>query len=139
MATATSDTTLNILETKMDNLINKFNQIELDIRATKDKMTDFDNKLKAIEEKADAAKTLADMADSLSRANRGEVELVKSQLQESTDRIANLEQIIDDLQGRLKRNTLIFKGIPGGTEGRPGTWRQAKNFIATLLVDHLSR
>ena len=68
MATATSTTTLNILGTKMDNLINKLNQIELDIRATKDKTTDIDNKLKAIEEKADAAKTPADMADSLSRA-----------------------------------------------------------------------
>ena len=75
MATATSATTLNILGTKIDNLINKLNQIELDIRATKDKTTDTDNKLKSIEEKADAAKTLADMADSLSRANRSEVYL----------------------------------------------------------------
>ena len=62
---------------------------------------------------------------------------MKNQLQESTDRIANLEQIIDDLQGRLRRNTLIFKGIPEGTDRIPGTWSKADNFIATLLVNHL--
>ena len=62
---------------------------------------------------------------------------MKNLLQESTDRTANLEQIIDDLQGRLRQNTLIFKGIPEGTEGRPGTLSQAGNFIATLSVDHL--
>ena len=104
MVVATCDTILNILGTKMDKLINKVNQVELDIRAPKEKTTNIDNKLKAIKGKANAAKTLADMADFLSRANRGEAESVKNQLQESTDRITSLEQIINDIQGRLRRN-----------------------------------
>ena len=79
-------------------------------------------------EKADVTKTLADMADSLSRANQGEVELAKNQLEESICRVTHL-------QGRLTQNT--FKGIPVGMEGRPGTWSQTEKFIAALLVSHL--
>ena len=83
MAAVTGDNTLNILGTNMNDLIDKLNQINLDIRATKDKTTNIDNKLKAIVEKADVTKTLADMADYLSRANEGEDELVKNQLEKS--------------------------------------------------------
>ena len=92
----------------MDDLINKLNQINLDVRAAKDKTTNIDNKLKAIVEKADVAKTLADMADSLSRADQGEVELVKKKLEESICRVT-------DLQGRPRQN--IFEGIPVSMEG----------------------
>ena len=46
-------------------------------------------------------------------------------------------QLVDDLQGRLRRNTLVFKGIPEEAKGKEGSWLQAQNFIAKLLVDHL--
>ena len=32
---------------------------------------------------------------------------------------------------------MVFKGIPEEAEGKEGSWLQAKNFIAKLLVDHL--
>ena len=112
----------------MDDLINKLNQINLDIIATKDKTTNIDNKLKAIVEKADVTKTLTDMADSLSRANQGEVDLVKNQLEESICRVTGL-------QGRLRQH--IFKVILVGMEGRPGNLSQTEKFIAALLVNHL--
>ena len=111
---ATSEVTiLNSLETKLDSLITKVNNIELDVKTM----------MKALEETVDAAKRLADMADHQSRANHV--------------RITRLEQLVDDLQGRLRRNTLVFKGIPEEAEGKESSWLQAENFIAKLLVDHL--
>ena len=124
---ATSEVTiLNSLETKLDSLI-KVNNIELDVKTI----------MKALEEKVDVAQRLADMADHQSRANHVEVGNVKAQSKENFDRITRLEQLVDDLQGRLRRNTLVFKGIPEEAEGKESSWLQAENFIAKLLVDHL--
>ena len=51
---ATSKVTiLNSLETKLDSLITKVNNIELDVKTV----------MKALEEKVDGAQRLADMAD----------------------------------------------------------------------------
>ena len=125
---ATSEVTiLNSLETKLDSLITKVNNIELDVKTM----------MTALEEKVDAAQRLADMADHQSRANHVEVGNVKAQSKENFDRITRLEQLVDDLQGRLRRNTLVFKGIPEEAEGKESSWLQAENFIAKLLVDHL--
>ena len=77
------------------------------------------------------------MADHQSRANHVEIGNIKAQSKENFDGITCLDLLVDDLQGRLRRNTLVFKGIPEEAEGKEGSWLQAENFIAKLLVDHL--
>ena len=62
---------------------------------------------------------------------------VKAQSKENFYRITRLEQLVDDLQGRLGRNTLVFKGILQEAEGKEGSWLQIENFIAKLLIEHL--
>ena len=108
----------------MDSLITKVNNIELNVKIM----------MKALEKKVDAAQRLADMADHQSRHNHVKVGNIKAQSMENCDRIAPLEQLVDDLQGRLRRNTLVFKGIPEEAEGNEGSWLQAENFIAKLLL-----
>ena len=125
---ATSKVTVfNSLETKLDSLITKVNNIKLDVKTM----------MIALQEKVDAAQRLADMADHQSRANHVEVGNVKAQSKENLYRITRLEQLVDDLQGRLKRNTLVFKGIPEEAEEKERSWLQEENFIAKLFVDHL--
>ena len=125
---ATSEVTiLNSLETKLDSLITKVNNIGLDVKTM----------MKALDEKVDAAQRLADMADHQRRANHVKLGNIKAQSKENFDRITRPEQSVDDLQGRLRRNTLVFKGIPEEAEGKEGSWLQAENFIAKLLVEHL--
>ena len=87
---ATNDVTiLNSLETRLDSLITKVNNIEFDVKTM----------MKALEEKVGAAQRLADMADHQSRSNHIEIGNVKAQLKENFDRITCLEQLVDDLQG----------------------------------------
>ena len=46
-----------------------------------------------------------------------------------------LDNKLDDVQGRTRRNTLIFRGVPEGEEG--GTmWQHCKTFIANVLSSH---
>ena len=93
--------------------------------------------MKALEEKVDAVQRLADMADHQSRANHVELGNVKAQSKENFDRITRLEQLVVDFRGQLIRYTLAFKGIPEEAEGKEGSWLQAENFIAKLLMYHL--
>ena len=126
---ATSDVTiLNSLETKLDSLITKVNNIELDVKPM----------MKALDEKVDSAQRLADMAYHQSRANHVKLGNVKAQSKENFDKITWLEWLVNDPEGRLKRNTSVFKGIPEEAEGKEGSWLQAENFIAKLLIEHLS-
>ena len=118
---ATSEVSiLNTLETKFDSLITKINNIELDVKTV----------MKALEEKVDAGQRLADITDNQNRANDVELGKVKAQSEENFYR---LEQLVDDLQGRLRRNTLVFKGIPEEAKGKEGSWLQPGNFISNLL------
>ena len=45
---------------------------------------------------------------------------VKAQSKENFDRITRLEQLVDDLQSRPRRNTLVFKGILEEAEEKEG-------------------
>ena len=94
---ATSEVTiLNSLETKLDSLITKVNNIKLDVKTM----------MKALEKKFDAVQRLADHQ---SRENHVEIGNVKAQLKENFDRITHLEQSVDDLQGRLSTGPLNAK------------------------------
>ena len=48
--------------------------------------------------------------------------------------IQSLENTIDDLQGRLRRNTLVFRGTPEVTEAG-SSWNSCKELINLILVD----
>ena len=65
--------------------------------------------MKALEEKIDAAQRLADMVDYQSRANHVQLGNVKAQSKENFNRITCLEQLVDDLQGRLRRTRWFLK------------------------------
>ena len=83
---------LNSLEAKLDSLITKVNNIELDVKIM----------MKTLDEKVGAEQRLTDMADHQSRANHVELGNVKAQSKENFDRITHLEQLVYDLQGRLR-------------------------------------
>ena len=84
--------------------------IELDVKTM----------MKALEEKVDAVQRLAEMTDHRSRGNHIEIGKVKAQSKENFDRITRLEQLVDDIQSRSRRNTLVFKGILEEAEEKEG-------------------
>ena len=48
-----------------------------------------------------------------------------------------LEATVDDLQGRLRRNMLVFRGIPEGTEEN-ASWSSCKILINSILLKYFN-
>ena len=68
------------------------------------------------------------------RLENGEI---RKQLDTATSAIRKLEETVDDLQGRLRRNTLVFKGIPEKMEGASSGWDRVEKMILKILVENL--
>ena len=66
---------------------------------------------------------------------RIEMEALKSTNTMQVRLIEVLENKLNNVQGRTRRNTLIFRGVPEGEEGGT-TWQHCKMFIAKLLSSH---
>ena len=85
---------------------------------------------------------LADSAENQARALAIENEELKKNQRESIDKIEKLElmvdgRMVDDLQGRSRRNTLIFKGFPERIEGDNSSWDKVSTLILDFLRDYL--
>ena len=80
---------------------------------------------------------LADSAENQARALGIENEELKRNQRESIDKIEKLELMVDDLQGRSRHNTLIFKGFPERIEGDNSSWDKVSTLILDFLRDYL--
>ena len=68
------------------------------------------------------------------RLENGEI---RKQLDNATLTIRKLEETVDDLQGRLRRNILVFKRIPEKMVGASGGWDRVDEMILKILVENL--
>ena len=59
------------------------------------------------------------------------------QIDRNEDKIRQLEGMADDMQGRLRRSTLVIKGVPEGAEGLSENWSDVENWVMSILVKHL--
>ena len=59
------------------------------------------------------------------------------QIDRKEDKIRQLESMVDDMQGRLRRSTLVIKGVPEGAEGLSENWSDVENLVMSVLVKHL--
>ena len=80
---------------------------------------------------------LADSAKNQARALAIENEELKKNQRESIDKIEKLELMVDDLQGRSRRNTLIFKGFLERIEGDNSSWDKVSRLILDFLRNYL--
>ena len=51
--------------------------------------------------------------------------------------IKSLEDNVDDIQGKIRRKTLIFNGFPKSVEGSGG-WPACKDFISSFISEHFN-
>ena len=79
---------------------------------------------------------LADSTENQARVLAIENEELKENHRESTEKIKKLEIMVNDLQGRSRCNTLIFKGFPDSTEGNT-SWDKVSMLILDFLRDYL--
>ena len=45
--------------------------------------------------------------------------------------------MVDNMQRRLRRSTLVIKGVPEGEEGLSEKWSDVENLVMSILVKHL--
>ena len=65
-----------------------------------------------------------------------DVKKLKDMIHEKDKVISELEETVDNIQGRLRRNTVIFKGVPKGMEGGPH-WTHCKTLILKILKENV--
>ena len=107
-------------------------QILLLVTQMNQKLDQVTSRIEQIEKKT------AEMEEKVSN-NEFELQSTKEELIKQKERqdkkIDELEQVIDDLQGRLRRKTLVFKGIEENLEGND-SWQNCERMIQNLIKEN---
>ena len=117
------------LEAKMDTILNRIRQVEFNLDA---KLSYLAARVTTVE--GSIEKVTKNLQSTTLVASDAHIEVRKLNdklaLQEKLTKA--LEATVDDLQGRLRRNTLVFHGIPEGTEEN-ASWSSCKILINSIL------
>ena len=70
---------------------------------------------------------------------RNENEQLKTENRELTDRLGEVKKKLDDLEGRSKRNNLIFTGLQKQTQADYESWEDCEKLVQDLIHNHLHR
>ena len=85
---------------------------------------------------------MADVED-LSQSTRDQLDGVNIEMEQLKNKVAVQEKLVsilqdslDDIQGRMRWNTVIIRGIPESRK-EEGSWSECKKLVAKLLREHL--
>ena len=121
------------LEAKMDKIRSRIDQIEENIES---KFSVLSKRVSELESKAEKLIKDVDTTKLLANDAQFETKNLKDTLAVTQKLIKALESNVDDLQGCLRRKTLVFRGIPEDTED--GTsWNSCEEVINLILVESL--
>ena len=127
---ATSDK----IENKLDFIIQRIGEVETNLTKRIDELsssiTNTERDIVKLDRKVQDATALANGTDF-------ELNKLKDTVAQQRKAISTLERDLDDVQGRIRRKTLIFRGIPEGLE-KPGDWEHCKELILQFLRNHFS-
>ena len=120
------------MEEKLDKLLNRLDQVE---GTLKNEIREIVGRVEAVERK------ILNMADTTARtenhAQKNGIEIQQLQTRTSLqDKLIKALQHNVDIQGRIRRKTLIFRGVPEGREGSD-SWQNCKLFISNFISNHL--
>ena len=124
------------LEAMMDTILNRISQAEFNLDA---KLSDLAARVTKVEgsiEKSHVAKNLQSTTLVADDAHF-EVRKLNDKLALQEKLTKALKAKVDDLQGRLRRNTLVFCGIPEGTEEN-ASWSSCKILINAILSKYFN-
>ena len=121
------------MEEKLDKLLNRLYQVE---GMLKNEIREIVGHVEAVERK------ILNMADTTARnenhamKNSIEIQQLQTRISLQDKLIKALQQNVDDIQGRIQRKTLIFRGVPEGREGSD-SWQNCKLFILNFISNYL--
>ena len=127
---ATSDK----IENKLDFIIQRIGEVETNLTKRIDELssriTNTERDMVKLDRKAQDAMALAN-------GTNFELNKLKDTVAQQRKAVSMLERELNDVQGRIRRKTLIFRGIPEGLE-KPGGWEHCKEFVLQFLRNHFS-
>ena len=139
----------------MSQLNNNVNKIEENFNILLEKFNDLEGKIGKVDKKWEAKLVTTQVridiaeekitADSLTANHACEdVNLLRiengkliKQIDRNEDKIKQLEDMVDDMQGRLRRSTLVIRGVPEDAEGLSDNWSDVEDLVMSILVKHL--
>ena len=101
------------LEAKMDIILNRMSQVEFNLDA---KLSDLAARVTIVEGSIEKVTKNLQSTTLIGNEAHFEVRKLYDKLALQEELTKALEATVDDLQRRLKRNTLVLRGIPEGTE-----------------------
>ena len=119
------------LEAKIDLILSRIDKVEEDIESEFSslvtRVTQLESSVQKITKDLETTKLITNDAHFESKNLK---DLLAVQLKP----IQSLENTVDDLQGRLRRSTLVLCGIPEGPDAG-NSWNSCKELINLILVD----
>ena len=122
------------LEAKMDTILNRISQVEFNLDA---KLSDLAARVTTVEGSIKKVTKNLQSTTLIANDTHFEVRKLNDKLALHEKLTKALEATVDDLQGRLRRNTLVFRGIPGGTEEN-ASWSSCKILINSILLKYFN-
>ena len=101
------------LEAKMDTILNRISQVEFNLVA---KLSDLAARVTTVEDSIEKVTENLQSITLVSNDAHFEVRNLNDKLALQEKLTKALEATMDDLQGNLRRNTLVFRGISEGTK-----------------------
>ena len=128
MATAESK---DSIERKLDQLLAKMDRVELNLS---EKINSVIVRLNQTEKRIDSLESKVEELQGKVISCELKIQELEGKVEIKNHLIKSLEDNVDDIQGRIRRKTLIFNGFPEGVEGSGG-WPACKDFISSFISE----
>ena len=128
-----TDNSQERIEMKIDKMLSRFDEMEDNLSTRLNSLTDrvaqVENKMANVE---DLSQSTRDQLDGVNI----EMEQLKNKVTVQEKLVSILQDSLDDIQGRMRRNTIVICGIPESRK-EEGSWSECKELVAKLLREHL--
>ena len=128
MATAESK---DSIERKLDQLLAKMDRVELNLS---EKINSAIVRLNQTEKRIDSLESKVEELQGKVISWELKIQELKGKVEIKNHLIKSLEDNVDDIQGRIRRKTLIFNGFPKGVKSSGG-WPACKDFISSFISE----
>ena len=126
-----------MLNDKIDRILERLGDVDTRTKLIEEKLACMSDRLSRVVNKLDAVETKAEYAIEQATAVRVENGGLEVRLKKLELDMQKSQDAIDDLQGRLRRDTLIFKGFPEDEEGKRGSWGDVEHMLVQFCVNKI--
>ena len=137
MSKAKQEDFMLMLNDKIDRILERLGDVDTRTKSMEEKLACVSDRLSTVESKMSTVEEKAENAIEQATAVRVENGSLEVRLKKIEHEMQKSQDVIDDLQGRLRRNTLIFKGFPEDAEGKNGNWGDVEHMVVQFCVDKL--